>query len=367
MLPKKTLNPENLLSRLSEEAIFRAFINTPFTLGKKIKSPLRKDIEPSFVVFQGKVRMLYHDFALGSTGDCFQLVKELYSCNFNEALKIIATKFGVDEDFNITQLRGEVKKTSIPPTINTKQEKVVKNLFFRPYYGKTDLLLEEDLDYYKQYGISKFILEQYRVKRIDSVVRDIIKEGKIEVRESYDFSKTPSYLYNAIGLDNDKGFNYSGFKIHKPFDNTRFLSFCTSSTLFFNPYLFQETGNLNNDYLFITKSMKDSMTLCALGFHSLAIQGESVKPKTVKDIIFKCIEELIKLNNLNKDFKLVLLFDNDEAGVKCSERFLTFFEKLNMDKTIQLFVHKDYGKDISDFIKSTHLNYVKNKLLDMLM
>jgi hypothetical protein len=365
MLPKKTLNPENLLSRLSEEAIFRAFINTPFTLGKKISSPLRKDTEPSFVVWQGKSRMLYHDFALGSTGDCFQLVKELYSCNFNEALKIIATKFGVDEDFNITKLREGITKTTISPTVNTKQEKVVKNLFYKFYYDG-NYLFEEELSYYAQYGITRNILQNYKVARIKEVARDVIK-NEVEVREIYDFSKTPAYLYNAIKLSEKGELVKGGFKVHKPFDKNRFLSFCDSQTLFYSPYLFEKSEGLNHFYLFITKSMKDSMCLSALGFHSLAIQGESVKPETVKDIIFKCVEELIKLGNLKKDFKLVLLFDNDEAGVKCSERFLTFFEKLNMDKTIQLFVYKDYGKDISDFIKSTHLNYVKNKLLDMLM
>lgn len=362
---KKTLNPENLLSRLSKEAIFRAFINTPFTLEKPISSPLREDNNPSFVVFEGKRGLMYYDFATGERGDCFQLVKELYKCNFDEALKIIATRFGIDQEFNFVPLRNNLEKTNVPLQVSTKTEKIVRDLFYKPLYGDLDLLLKEDLDYYAQYSIPEKILKDYKVRRIEKVLRKVERNG-ILVDESYDFSKTPAYAYQALGLNKNRLLVTSGFKVHKPFDTTRFMSFCDSTTLFYNPYLFNKSDELNEDYLFITKSMKDSMCLTALGFHSLAIQGESVKPESVEDIINKCIGEFLELENLNKDFKLVLLFDNDTAGIKCSNRFLEFYEENYRTKIVQLFVHVDYGKDVSDFVKSTNLNYVKNKLLDMI-
>ena len=63
-------------------------------------------------------------------------------------------------------------------------------------------------------------------------------------------------------------------------------------------------------------------------------------------------------------FKLVFLFDNDEAGINCSTRFMYYFEDIYNSYEIKCPV--ELGKDISDCVKATSLDFMKEWVLNKL-
>lgn len=99
------MNRDYLLSKISDYDILNRYL-APYhkydrlRKGKLISNPLILPCiqkTPSFNIYPTKSGWRYKDFATGHYGDCFNLVMELYSLSFPEALKLIASDFGIHE------------------------------------------------------------------------------------------------------------------------------------------------------------------------------------------------------------------------------------------------------------------------------
>lgn len=101
---------DDILDRIDPISIFRYYCPPFKKLGKKFKSELRSDSEPSAAIFNARRTntILYKDLATGDTFDCIRYVMTKYSLNYFQALRAI------DNDFNLN-LFNDAKEA--PPTM----------------------------------------------------------------------------------------------------------------------------------------------------------------------------------------------------------------------------------------------------------
>lgn len=257
----------DLVDLADTETAFRFYI-PDLQINKRMRSPLRKDNDPSFTVFvNSSGKLMYHDFTTGESGDIIKFVMQLTGLSYWDAIKKIARDLS---------LKGSeaIKPTNVarPIRVQKKQIKVIPRKW-----------TERDLMYWEQYGIRLPNLRKYNVYALDSVFLDdiLVSEHK---------SSQPVYGY-YLG---------DGWKIYKPFSTQRFY---TSTNTLQGYAQLPASGEL----LVITKSMKDVILLDSLGYPAVAPHGERVK-------VINEIEELKR-----RFENIVILFDNDAPGVEGAE------------------------------------------------
>lgn len=302
------LNDKYILSRISELDIFR-FYEPKLELGRVICSPLRKDKSPSFGLFRsigGGIR--YKDFSSGEVGNCFNFVKTLFGCNYNEALQIII------KDFNLKNtISTSIKRVNIVEEIlNNFEKKIlpVKRSFnqydyflWNQYYIPLDYLVKDNSYPCKYIYLSR-------------APNDMILWGE-ETKDN------PIYCFEA---DNRH-------KVYRPnsIKESKWLSTFTNFDIQGLKSLPQK-----DNLLIITSSMKDKWVLNRLGYEAIAPQSESTYiPTKIMDYLFAVYD------------KIIMFYDNDKAGKEFTKKMITLYPELT-----GVFIPEEYKeKDISDFIK----------------
>lgn len=100
--------------------------------------------------------------------------------------------------------------------------------------------------------------------------------------------------------------------------------------------------------LVITKSLKDVMVLYEMGIPAIAFASENITPS----------KKLI--NELKERFKkVVILYDNDKAGIKHAERIGTTYD---IER-----IYMDTAKDISDVVIKTNFRKAEKELWEKLL
>ncbi|MFW6226094.1 MAG: toprim domain-containing protein [bacterium] len=310
-LGKPYITRERLLSEVSDENIFRYYISN-LEIGKIMKSPLRKEQNPSFGVFYASKynQLFYKDFKLGS-GDCIKFVGELYNISYNKAISQIAKdfnseeKYKLDEDIKKTTVIGEYVKSS--KKTYKKNPKII-NITVRDW-------LKHDLEFWEKFGISKHTLIAYNVFPIKFL---FINNNIFPVADH-------AYAYQE---EKDDKVTY---KIYQPYSIYKWIS-NHNKTVHQGYTQLPETGDL----LIITKSLKDVMSLCeVMQIPSIGIQNESVLTKN------SVIEEYKK-----RFKKVICLFDNDNAGITLAFRYYNTY-----GLPFITIPYKYECKDFSDLVK----------------
>lgn len=316
---RQKLSKEIILSKITEREIFVHYLGFELSIGKSIKSPLRKDKNPSFCIYQNaKGNLLFKDFGTGDTGDCFQLVMNKYDINFWECLKLI------DRDFSLELLDAEEIPISVKPKIDTKLPKttekaeiaIIKQSFTR-----------EDYLYWKQFNISLETLSLFNVVSCKCV---FINQNLV-----YRYSrKQPIYAYCFS----------NGFKIYRPYSNKK-NKFRTNV-----PNVLQGAAQLpeTDSTLIITSSLKDVMCLYEMGYSAVAPQSEStfIPPEIIEKL-------------KDKFDNVYLLFDTDYDKEENYGKLLG--EKIASEhdiKQIEISVsHK--STDIAELIQNYNFKFAK--------
>lgn len=289
---------KKLIESIDDELAFRFYI-PDLQINKRIRSPLRKDNDPSFCIFMNRAgRLMYHDYSTGESGDIVKFVMQLTGLPYYTAIKKIARDLS---------LKTVNLPTSVAREVRVQQRKI--KVIIKEFSV-------QDLIYWEQYGIRISNLKKYQVYAIDSVFLDNVLVSEYRKNQ-------PIYGY----------FLGNGWKIYKPFSTQRF--FMDSTTL-------QGYNQLpaSGDLLVITKSMKDVILLDALGYPAVAPHGERVK----------IIDEISDLKLRFK--KIVLLFDNDQPGIEGAK---ILSEKY--DIPMVYIDPSEKAKDISDYYRLN--NYSK--------
>lgn len=294
-----------ILEHLTEETIFCYYMGISRITKKLYCSKVRNDKKPTCGFFR-KSRLYLKDFATGDCYDCFGLVSRLYKCSYHSALKQVAN------DFNLTKSKS-LEKIKIVPKYKDKGRSKIQ-------IEKQDFS-KEQLDWWKQYGITEEILKEFNVYSCKSIfLNDNLNAISNE--------KCPIYGYF---MGTNKGIEL--WRIYFPFRTSyRFLS-NTSANKIQGIKQIPEKGKL----LVITKSMKDVMCLYSLGIPAIAPNSEHL---FISDDV---------LNNLKSRFKhIIVLYDNDLAGINGMNKI----KHLHPDLIYSWIPRKLGSKDISDLYKS---------------
>ncbi len=141
------LTKESVLRNRNPIELFKYYIPEFKQVGKRFKSNLRKDDNPSCVIYDSG---LYIDFGSGEKYDIFSYIQRKYYCNYYESLRIVNNDFRLnlgDQNIDSIEIFG-VKKNNI---IEYKSKPFTKR----------------GLEYYNQYGITQEILDKFWVKELE--------------------------------------------------------------------------------------------------------------------------------------------------------------------------------------------------------
>ena len=295
------LTKELILDRVSQEEIFEKYLGVPVQFNNLFCSPIRKDEYPTCSFKWLGNRLNYRDWAEYDSKDCFEIVKELYNCNFYEALTIIYNDI--------------IKQNNIDEPLKSKNDKKQSNNYHKSRINvkKSNKWYQEDIDYLKSYGITGKTASKFNVYSI--------KYAWLNDKLIYRRSTEPALGY-FFGLDvNDK----QKWKIY-----------------FYNRKNYRFIGNTNRingwiqlpdkaKILVITKSLKDVMCLYEFGIPAIAMQNEVTIPY---DYIIEKLEA--RFDNI------ISLYDYDRTGVINANKLWKYYN-------IPYFFFKGYGKNIKDF------------------
>jgi 5S rRNA maturation endonuclease (ribonuclease M5) len=312
--PKEKLTYQKVLEKISDYDIFKYYCTNFNNLGDTFNSDLRDDKNPSCVISCLNGILIYKDFSTGESYNCFSYLKTKFSCSIKEVLNLINTDFNLGfQNFN-SDVKIEHSINNNPILYNKElieKEKVTINVNIKNF-------TKRELEYWKQYNISKEILDKFEVKSLNAY----------SINNDWFYCKSLSFCY-YLGKKN----NIKKYKILNVNSNNKWFSNIDKNTI-------QGLRQIKNlkviDNLIITSSLKDVMTLYSIGYIAIAPSSEST-------IISNNAFDYIK----SKSNNIIMFFDNDEAGRMFSKKYLNVF---NITK--EIFIDDKYGvKDPSDFVK----------------
>src|SRR5688572_2268496 len=263
------LTKDNILKFVTQEQIFEAYLGLPIDTGTFYANPLRLDKHPGCrYYYDGLGKLYFKDFAGKFHWDCFAVVQYKYGgIKFVEALRIIARDFKLN---GLTPTNNTVQYTPPP-----KEREVIK-VSLREWE-------KEDLDYWKQFNISLEILKRFNVHPCKALWMN---------RQYYKCKKNdPCYCY-YFGKDLYKLY----FPSRKKGENRFFQNISIKDDMLQGLLQLPEKG----DYLVITKSYKDVMSLASFGIPAVSVHSEY---HVIKQ------EQYDRLHNRFPN--IISLFDND--------------------------------------------------------
>ena len=320
------ISTKNLISDLEEvprEWVFEYYLNLREKLtGQNIKMLSAfnvRDKVPSMFIYQDGGKYKFKDFSSGFQGDQVELVRYLfnYDARFKATNRII-TDYQEYLKHNAPAVRGPIQ--------------------FHDKFKVVDFEMRHwntlDQKYWTQFKIGSSILSQYNV-----VPLEFFTMSKTEIDDSvtsYRFSRP--YVYGYFRNDGEL------YKIYMPkIPEKKFIKIQNYT---------QGMDQLQYDskYLLIVSSLKDLLSFKKLGIGNI----ECIAPDSENTMIGESV-----INRLREKYsKIIVLFDNDEPGIKAAQRYQ---DKYNIPHVIL-----DMSKDLSDSVKDHGIEAVRDKLLSLL-
>jgi hypothetical protein len=307
-----------------DEWIYEYYLNLKEKLtGQNIKMLSAfnaKDKVPSMFVYFDTTSSTYKfkDFSSGNQGNCWNLVQHLYNLSFGEAAIKIMNDY-----------QAYIKNN----TVSERRELVIHDKFKVVNYEMRHWNTL-DQQYWMMFKIGSKQLERYNVIPLEFFTME--KEEIDGTITSFTFKRP--YMY---GYFRDDG---SLYKIYMPKNSDK-------KFIKVENYI-QGTEQLKYDckYLIITSSLKDLMCFNKLGINNV----EVIAPDSENTMIGeKSIGELkLKYHNI------IVLFDNDEPGIKAAERYKT---KYGFN-----YILLPMEKDLSDSVKMHGIEKVREILFSLL-
>jgi hypothetical protein len=322
------ISTKNLISDLKDvprEWIFEHYLNLKEKLtGQDIKMLSAfnaKDKVPSMCIYMDTVSGFYKfkDFSSGNQGDSLKLVEVL----FNLPSRAHATSKVLSDYQEFVQDNQPCEKREF------KIHDKFKVVDYEMRHWNT-----LDQQYWMKYKIGSKLLEYYNVSPLKHFtmekkdIDDTIVSFKFERPYMYGYFRNDGSLYKIYMPKNtDKKF----IKVQNYVQGSDQLTF-------------------EKDYLVITSSLKDLMAFQKLQI----VNAECIAPDSENTMIPEST-----VNKLSKRYKsLIVLFDNDEPGIKAAERY-----KLKYGFNYVTLVME---KDLSDSIEKHGVDKTRGMLLPLL-
>ena len=298
---------EDVLGRGSEIDILSHYFGVT-EIPCVIHSPLREDKTPSFGFYTSNGRKIHWvDYATNNRGGTFDLLMQLWNCNYVECLNRIYNEMVKQ---SVVLIKPTLCNIHITHKYNTNVELQCKVRDWKDY----------DIAYWKSYGITLQWLKWAEVYPISHKI--VIKNG---IRHLFGAAK---YAYAFV----EHKENNTTIKIYQPFVKDYKWSNGHNGSVISLWSKIPKTG----ERVIICSSLKDALCIsCQLYIPTLAVQGEGY------DMSVSAIE------NLKSRYKRIYVsFDTDTPGILNTKRLA--------ERTGFIPIIPDLGssKDFSDYYKS---------------
>lgn len=312
---KGELTIENILDKITEYDIFKAYCPNFTDIDKKFIATLNRaktEDYPSANITYYRGKLWYKDFGSSDKAmDCFSYIQAKYKASFIQALGIINLDFNLGLK-NESILRPSLNYIGLPDTMFIKKDR--ETVIIKPKFRQW---LQRDYKYWKvDFSIQKPTLEHYDVKPVQwYLLNDKFIQGE---------KLTYSYF-----VDEEDKVKY--YKVYSPLSLTfKWISNCKA-----HHYQGYNQLPMSGDLLIITKSLKDVMALYQYGYNAIAPGSESAR---IEDDFMRLLHRRFE--------KVILLFDNDDAGIKGANRI-----KYHHGIDSIIIPYEYHAKDISDAVK----------------
>ena len=285
------------------------------------------------------VENLFHCFGCKMGGDIYKYVQEIHNLEFQDAVELVAEKYGFKLTYTETSQTNDFK--------NFQQKINLIDEYFK------EMMDSEKSKTAKEYLTSRKFNEQdlknYDVSFIDSNVEDfqkfcdknkisdfdLKKLGFISSNDNFLFknrimfpilnfrSETIAYGGRALEDFGPKYLNSSDSVLYKKNRNLYFTKEFISSV--------KKKG-----YVFLVEGYFDVLSLNQLGYSNSASPSGTALT----------VQQLEAVSRYTK--KILLCFDNDEAGLKATERVLEIKNQVSNQLEIHCLNLPDKYKDISE-------------------
>ena len=307
------LTKELILSRVSEEKILNYYLGLPVKKGL-YRNPLRRDKRPTASYYRSSKsgRIMFKDFGTGFCGDFVSIVMAKFNCSYYKALQIIANDFGIitrkdlPKNRCLKQWDGEV--------FEDKQGAIIQ-VEIRDF-------TESDIQWWAKYGITVPTLKKFKVFSCKNVfLNGNLFETVLDTQHVYGY-------YGGIKQDVEQWRVY-----HPSKTKWKWISNWKNHQIQ-GAHLLPKQGG---DILVITKSLKDCACLYEYGITAIAPCSEN---EFLTDNQYQRIK--------NKFNKIILLWDNDYAGISNAQKI----RKQHPDLIVMFIPKKSGCKDFSDYRKT---------------
>lgn len=256
----------------------------------------------------------YKDFSTGKGGSAIDLVKELKQLPFHKACSLVIENYN---DFVLHNNGGY------------DIEKFQRASKYKVTSYKVRSWSTQDQYFWTQFNIGSKLLEAHNVKPLESYCM---------TKDDNELCIKGLYLYGYFKEDGTLYKIYQPKTLDKKFikvsDYVQGLGQCTTEK-----------------YLIITSSLKDVMSIKSLKLKHIDIIAPDSENTMLKQTLMEAFKEIYD--------KIILLFDNDEAGIKAMQAYK---EKYPFVETMVL----PMSKDVSDSIKDFGAKEVRNRLVPIL-
>jgi len=313
---RKPLTVSNIYKSLSDYDIFINYCTNFKEIGKPFISDLRQDEHPSCYIYSTGTKLLYKDFGDGTSLASLDYVMRKFGLDFLGAIKRINIDFNLQLGFDTTsKLDVPMAYFGLPDKQPSLEELKLKKASIKVTIRPWSII--HDLKYWKdKYNISVNDLNKFNVYAI----------SHYWINDKLYGCGNNSYAYYFGKQD-----NIDVWKIYQPYNNKSSKWFSNADSSVIQGY---NQLAANGDLLIITKALKDVIILDKLGYNSVAPNSEGI------------VINQEQFDDLNSRFKkIVVLFDNDEAGIIYANKYKL---KYNI-QTIEIPLDKGV-KDPSDFV-----------------
>lgn len=300
-----------ILSRVSEEQLMEHYLGIPVTKGL-VKSPLRRDNNPTCAFYRSRNgELLFKDFSGAFCGGFVSVVMEKFQCSFAKALQIIGNDFGLIHNKNLKKNPPKLQYTGSKLEEHKSAIIQVEIRDFQDY----------ELAWWRAYGITKDTLKKFNVFSC----KNVFLNGNLFHLESPN-----QHIYGYYGGTKD---NIEQWRLYFPGKKKyKFLSNWASTKIQGAAQLPKDGG----DFLVITKSLKDCMTLYGFGITAIAPNSENL---FITDAQYEKLKQKFK--------HIIVVYDNDLAGLAGLKKIKRAHPEIKV-----AYIPLKYGaKDISDFRK----------------
>ena len=285
------------------------------------------------------VENLFHCFGCKEGGDIFKYVQEINNLEFQDAIEFVAEKYGFkltytqtsdNNDFKVYQEKIDLINKYFLETMESDKSKEAKA------YLKTRKYDENDIGKYSISFISKDEEKFNKFCKINEITKDDLKRlGFISNSGNMLFKNRIMFpilsFRNNIIAFGGRAIDDFGPKYLNSSDSVLYKK---NRNLYFTEEFISATKK--KGYAFIVEGYFDVLSLNKLGYANAASPSGTA-------LTYQQLESVSKYTS-----KILICFDNDEAGLKATERVLEIKNQVSKQLEVHCLNLPPEYKDISD-------------------